>query len=306
MNSYAVQHLLRAWRRHWVLQAASVTVMTLVLVLLNFLFLGYSAFNKTIDQWGRGLEMIVYLKEGTPQATLDSFRGTLEKSGEFEQIQFTPKEEATKKFLSALGPESLDLLKDPKWSSPIPSSFELRLSGIIPVESRVQALSSWSAKIKGLEFIDDVFYGQGWVENFTHFLTSARGVLFVMWVLSLSVGLLIISNCIRLSFWQRKDEIEILELVGASTQFVRTPFLLEGAVLGAVASVLSLAISFGLHSALLSWMGKSWSFWLAFDQMQSLEVWAIGANIITAMAFGFLGAWNCVRKLNTGWSAAVG
>lgn len=305
MNSYAVQHLFRAWQRHWVLQAASVTVMTLVLVLLNLLFLGYSTFNKTIDQWGRGLEMIVYLKEGTPQTTLDSLQGQLEKSGDFEEIQFTPKEEATKKFLAALGPESLDLLKDPKWSSPIPSSLELRLSGAIPVNSRVHSLEAWSAKLKGLDFIDDVFYGQGWVENFTNFLTSARGVLALMWFLSLSVGLLIISNCIRLSFAQRKEEIEILELVGATTKFVRTPFLLEGAVLGAVASILSLIISFALHTALLAYLGKSWSFWLALEQSRSLEGWAVAANIVTAMAFGFLGAWNCVRKLNTGWSAAV-
>ncbi len=306
MNAYAIQHLLRAWQRHWVLQMASVTVMTLVLVLLNLLFLGYSTFNKTLDQWGRGLEMIVYLKEGIAPDAIDGLKADLEKSGEFERIQFTPKEEATKKFLSALGPESLDLLKDPKWSSPIPSSLELRLSGVIPVDLRVNALESWSAKLKGMEFIDDVFYGQGWVENFTHFLTSARGVLVVMWILSLSVGLLIISNCIRLSFWQRKEEIEILELVGATTRFVRTPFLIEGAFLGAIASVLSIVISFLLHSAILAYLGKSWSFWLAFDQMHSMEAWAVAANIVTAMAFGFFGAWNCVRKLNTGWSAAVG
>lgn len=306
MNNYSLQHLVRAWQRHWVLQAASVTVMTLVLVLLNFLFLGYSLFNKTIDQWGRGLEMIVYLKEGTASATVDGFRTELEKSSEFDQVQFTTKDEATKKFLSALGGESLELLKDPKWSSPIPSSFELRLSSAIPVDLRVKALENWSAKLKGLEFIDDVFYGQGWVENFTHFLNSARGVLALIWILSLSVGLLIVSNCIRLSFWQRKEEIEILELVGATTAFVRTPFLLEGAVLGVVASVLSLALSFALHAALLSWLGKSWSFWLALEQMPSLPLWAVAVNIITATAFGLLGAYNCVRKLNTGWSAAVG
>lgn len=306
MNGYAMKHLLRAWQRHWVLQVASITIMTLVLVLLNLLFLGYSTFNKTVDQWGRGLEMIVYLREGTAADTIDGLRVDLEKSGEFDQVRFTPKDEATQKFLSALGPESLDLLKDPKWSSPIPSSFELRLSGKIPVELRVNALASWSAKLKGMEFIDDVFYGQGWVENFTGFLMSARGFLIGMWILSLSVGFLIVSNCIRLSFWQRKEEIEILELVGATTRFVRMPFLIEGLFLGVVASIISLTVSVLLHSALIAYIGQSSSLWFAFNQMRFMEPWAVGANIFTAAAFGFLGAWNCVRKLNTGWSAAVG
>ncbi len=305
MNAYLFQHLFRAWRRHWVLQLASVTVMTLVLVLVNFLFLGYTAFNDTINQWGRGLEMIVYLKEGTTTEVLEKFRGLLASSGEFDQIQFTPKEEATKKFLTSLGPESLELLKDPKWSSPIPSSYELRLSHNIPINARVPALQLWSAKFKAMEYVDDVFYGQGWVENFTSFLTSARGVLAVIWLLSLSVGLLIISNCIRLSFWQRREEIEILELVGATSKFVRTPFLLEGAMLGAVSSVLSLVMSFGFHTLLLNWLAKTWTFWVALEAIPALDGWTIVVNLVTAMTFGLLGAWNCVRKINTGWSAAV-
>jgi cell division protein FtsX len=56
------QHLFRAWRKHWPLQFASISVMTMVLVLLNFLFLGVTTFNQMVDSWGRGLEMIVYVK----------------------------------------------------------------------------------------------------------------------------------------------------------------------------------------------------------------------------------------------------
>jgi cell division transport system permease protein len=221
-------------------------------------------------------------------------------------VQFTPKEEATKKFLSALGPESLELLKDPKWSSPIPSSFELRLSEDIPVKARVPALQMWSAKLKGVESIEDVFFGQGWIENFSTFIASARGVLIVIWLLSLSVGLLIVSNCIRLSFWQRRDEIEILELVGATTRFIRLPFLLEGLTLGVMASVISLSLSFAAHAALIHWLGSTWPFWTAIGEIRPMEGWAVGANIVTALIFGLTGAWNCVRRLNTGWSAAVG
>jgi cell division transport system permease protein len=305
VNSYLFQHLFRAWSRHWVLQLASVTVMTLVLVLLNFLFLGYTAFNDTIHQWGRGLEMVVYLKEGVTPETLDRFRADAGTAGQFESVEYIDKDQATKKFLTSLGGESLELLKDPKWSSPIPASFEMRLSQDIPVKARVPALQMWSAKFKGLEFVEDVFYGQGWIENFSAFITSARGVLAVMWLLSLSVGLLIISNCIRLSFWQRKEEIEILELVGATTSFVRTPFLFEGVMLGLVASVFSLIISFTFHSLMLGWLSQTWSFWASLGEISPMAGWTILANVITALVFGLLGAWNCVRKINTGWSAAV-
>ena len=306
MNSYVLrQHLARAWKKHWPLQLASVTVMSVVLLILNLLFLGFTAFNHTVAQWGRGMEMIVYVKEDAGEAGVTQLKQRLETSGDFAQIKFVSKIDATKKFLTALGPESLELMSDPKWSSPIPASFELSLSEKIPMSERLATLQGWSAQFKAFDLVEDVFYGQGWVENFSRFLRSLRGVVVLIWALSLSVGLLIVGNCIRLSFMQRRDEIAVLELVGATTSFIRTPFLVEGIVLGALASGLSLVLSFGLHSMLLMWLAQQWSFWVAFQQIPPLQGWYVAANLLTGVAFGALGAWNCVRKLNTGW-AAVG
>lgn len=299
------QHLFRAWQRHWPLQMASVTVMTVVLLIMNLMFLGFTTFNQMVGQWGRGLEMIVYMKEDAPSASVDQFRQTLESSGDFDKVQYIPKAEATKKFLTALGSESLELLSDPKWNSPIPASFELRLSEHIPMAERVPALQKWAAQIHGYDIIEDVFYGQGWIENFSRFLRSARGAVFLIWGLSLTVGLLIVSNCIRLSFLQRHDEIEVLELVGATSGFIRMPFLVEGITIGLAASCLSLTVSLAVHTLLLGWVGSKFDFWLALQQIAPMQPWYLAANILTGISFGALGAWNCVRKLNTGW-AAVG
>jgi cell division transport system permease protein len=305
MNTYVMkQHLSRAWRRHWPLQVASVTVMSAVLLILNLLFLAFSAFNQTVAQWSHGLEMIVYLKDGAGEDALMNLRRSVESSGDFGEVRFVSKTDATGKFLQALGPESLELMKDPQWKSPIPASFELRLSDRVPMEMRLASLEGWSARLKGLEWVEDVFYGQGWIENFSRFLRSVRGVVALTWLLSFGIGLLIVGNCIRLSFLQRRDEIAVLELVGATARFIRAPFLLEGLVLGVLASLVSLAVSFGLHSFLLLWLSQKWTFWVAFQQIPPLRGWYVLANLVTGAFFGVLGAWNCVRKLNTGWSAA--
>lgn len=299
------QHLFRAYARHWPLQFASISVMTMVLVILNFMFLGFSTFNQLVESWGRGMEMIVYVKEGISAHELAQLKKKIETSGEFEKVQFTSKPEATRKFLEALGPESAELLKDPKWSSPIPASFELQLSSRIPMERRLASLHGWSERLQDLQFVDEVFYGKGWVENFSRFLSGARGLVAWLWVLSLSVGLLIVGNCIRLSFLQRREEIEVLELVGATSRFIRVPFLIEGLILGLTASLLSLALSFGLNSLLLNWASDQMSFWIAMKEIPPLQPWYVAANISSGVMFGVVGAWNCVRKLNTGWSAAA-
>jgi len=297
-------HLYRVWSRHWALQVASVSVMTMVLMMLNALFLGYGMFNRTVDQWGRGLEMTVYLKDTATWAALQELDKQIRDSGSFDQIQQVNKAEATRKFLTALGGESLELLSDPKWSSPIPASYELRMVETSDADQRLNGLQAWSARFRGMEAVEDVFYGQGWIENFSRFLSGARVAVVLVWILGLSVGLLIVSNCIRLSFMQRVEEIEVLELVGATPSFIRAPFLLEGVALGVFASLLSLAISYGLHSALLAWLGQAWSFWFAFQDLSPLSWWAVAANIVSGIIFGAVGAWNCVRRLNTGWAAA--
>lgn len=300
------QHLFRAWRKHWALQVASVTVMSMVLMMLNFLFFGFDAFNSTVDQWGRGLEMTVYLKEGAPDAAVDSVKSEIEKSGAFDRVHLTGKADATKKFLSALGPESLELLNDPKWSSPIPASLDLQLSDAIATINRVRVMQDWSAKLKAFDVVDDVFYGQGWIENFSRFLMRARGLLAFFWLLAFAVGLLIVSNCIRLSFLQRRDEIEILELVGATARFIRLPFMIEGLVLGFVASVVSLVLSYGVHAVAIQGLSGQWGTWFTAGALRPMPVWAVALNLGAGLAFGAFGSWNCVRKLNTGWSAASG
>lgn len=299
-------HLFRVWKRHWALQIASVTVMTLVLMMLNFLLLGYSAFNKTMDQLGQRLEMTVYLKETINENSVSEVERKIRDSGDFDEVHYVGKSDATKRFLTALGPESLELLSDPKWSSPIPASLEIRLSERIATDRRLSTLQSWDARLRGFGAVEDVFYGQGWVENFSAFARSARGVVALFWLLCLCVGLLIVSNCIRLSFLQRRNEIEILELVGATSSFIRRPFLLEGLALGLVASILSLSVSYVLHQVILTWLGKIWNFWFVLQSLSPLQPSYLVLNFFTGLVFGGLGAWNCVRSLNTGWSAAAG
>jgi hypothetical protein len=60
-----------------------------------------------------------------------------------------------------------------------------------------------------------------------------------------------------------------------------------------------------MHSLLLAWLGEQMSFWSAIREIAPLEGWYIAANLCAGVSFGFLGAWNCVRRLNTGWSAAA-
>ncbi|ATP39100.1 cell division protein FtsX [Solibacillus sp. R5-41] len=93
-------------------------------------------------------------------------------------------------------------------------------------------------KIEGLEHTQSVKYGEGKIERLFSFLDIARNVGLVLIVGLLFTAMFLISNTIRITIIARKEEIEIMKLVGATNSFVRIPFVLEGMWLGLIGSII--------------------------------------------------------------------
>jgi len=115
---------------------------------------------------------------------------------------------------------------------------------------------------------------------------------------------LIIGNMIKASVEQKREEVEVLELVGATNSYIRWPYIIEGAVMGLASSLVALSISYGVYSFMSSrfsafisnwWMGNGISF---FGPLDIITVIAVGVGI------GVMGAWLNVLTINNGWSAA--
>src|SRR5690606_28708930 len=103
----------------------------------------------------------------------------------------------------------------------------------------------------------------------------------------------------------RQEEIAFLELVGATHSFVRRPFILEGLTLGLMASALSIVLSFLVHGMIRASLAEVGTGWIVTTNWPILSGWQLALNLGTGVLFGTLGAWVCVRRLNTGWSAAA-
>ena len=123
-------------------------------------------------------------------------------------------------------------------------------------------------------------------------------------LLTILMGLLVVGNSVRMSLSQRREEIEILELVGATSRWIRLPFIVEGAVTGFVASMLSIGVGYFLQVLLLNYVRGGLSFWSVSEELQPLGYMGWAVVVLIGMGFGTLGAYSCVRHLNSGWSAA--
>jgi len=150
-------------------------------------------------------------------------------------------------------PELREILENLK-SNPFPPSFEAVLKD---KTSRPSEILDFLTAMKKRRGIEDIQFNRDWVEKMQSMSRLTRAVGFFLGGILILASFLIISNVIKLNVLARRNEIEILRLVGATNTFIRIPFLLEGIALGIFGSLLSLALLFLLATLFPLYLGSS-------------------------------------------------
>ncbi len=120
--------------------------------------------------------------------------------------------------------------------NPLPASFEIQLEPEYRSPEGIEAVVDELGKLK---WVDDLQYGGEWVEKFSAFVNFMELTALLIGLFLAAATLFIISNTVRLTVYARKDEIEVMRLVGASELYVKTPFFIEGMVAGFVGGVVA-------------------------------------------------------------------
>jgi cell division transport system permease protein len=224
---------------------AVVTIGVSLVLVGSFALLAWNM-EELLRGFGDELRVTAYLEEGIPaerQRELATTAATVEGVAE---VRIVSKEEALERFRQGVGRggaflEGLD-------ENPLPASLEISLE---PASRSAEGMRMAVGSLAGLPGIDDVVSGQEWVEGYLRAIALVRGVGIGLGVILALAALLIVANTIRLAVLARRDELEILALVGASRTFVATPFLLEGAAQGAVGGLLALGVLAALFRLVL-------------------------------------------------------
>jgi cell division transport system permease protein len=186
---------------------------------------------------GDELRVTAYLEEGLAPARHEELAASARTVEGVEAVRIVSKEEALERFRSGVGRGGAYL--DGLDENPLPTSLEITLA---PGSRSSAGMRFVVSSLGGLPGIEDLSSGQEWVEGYLRAIALVRGVGIGLGVILVFAALLIVSNTIRLAVLARRDELEILALVGASRAFVTTPFLLEGAAQGAAGGLVALAL----------------------------------------------------------------
>ena len=113
----------------------------------------------------------------------------------------------------------------------------------------------------------------------------------------LVVSLLIISNTVKLAMYDRRDEIAIMKMVGATNGFIRLPFVVEGFTLGMMGAALAFGLEWVLYDALVQKIAEVDSLQLfAFVPFQQLLIPMVVTFLAAGLFVGIVGSWTSIRK----------
>ncbi|MBN8540563.1 MAG: ABC transporter permease [Deltaproteobacteria bacterium] len=294
----------RSWRQHIGMQIATLAVLTATFAVVLFMVTLTQNFKRVLAVWGENVQISVYLEDGLSEAAIQNLKSEFGARREVASVEYLSKEKAADLFRDQMASYAPDLMSDSEFSTPFPASINLKLKGDSTNETNVAKLEAIAAEILKHEGVEDVSYGQSWVRNYASFVKVIQNAGLAIGVILLLGSLFIIGNSIRALLSGRRDEIEILELIGATADFIRKPYVVEGAMLSTIAIVMALTLNGAIFSWQMSIMKKSLAFARIAQEFRYFTAVEALTIAVLAAALGALGAFITVRSMNDGWSAA--
>ncbi|HEY8123440.1 MAG TPA: ABC transporter permease [Myxococcota bacterium] len=190
-----------------------------------------------LARFGDELHVVAYLEPEIAPAKLDALMERALAQPGVETVAYVSSEEAAERFRRTQ-PERAALL-DGLDENPLPASVELRLA---PDQRSGEAVRAVSETLAALPGVAEIGSGNEWIEGYAQAVALIRSIGVAIGTVLALATLLIVANTIRLSIYARRDEIEILRLVGASRSYVAAPFLLEGLIEGLAGGVMGLVL----------------------------------------------------------------
>ncbi|RAP34110.1 hypothetical protein DID75_00610 [Candidatus Marinamargulisbacteria bacterium SCGC AG-410-N11] len=240
MNSlfFYISEAVIGMKRSIVMMLISVITITISLFIFGVFLLISLNLNNIANSINSNLEIKVFLKETVTKTERSKFKQAILKLDHVKKVNYTSKNIAWKKFVKEYPHLNLDNLFE---NSPLPNSFTIGLDNnqyILNVVSNLKTFKSW---------VEKVSYGGIIAERMQKFSYYIKILGLILVIILTIATLFIVVNTIRLTIINRQNEINIMQLVGATNNFIKGPFIIEGiliGILGSLGAVIFLKIAY--------------------------------------------------------------
>lgn len=297
---------MRELRQRFLLRLTTFITLTACFTLLTAGSLGLLNLVNVLSYWGEEIQITAYLSSEIAPSQIEALKERLKSDPRVAKVELVSQEEALQDFSHQMASYAPDLAKDQELLSLIPASLQISLKGRMGEPATSSEIDAVAKDLRGYQGIEEVRYGQEWVEKYGAFLILIRRGLFVLGLIVALAALLVVGNAVRASVESRRSEVEVLELVGATSWMIRRPFLMEGAALGFLSICMSLILSSFGFLFMKSLFRNELQFFQLSSQLEFLGPLQVAAFLVFGVGMGALASYLCVRRVNNGFAASGG
>lgn len=221
-------------RRSGLLSTATIA---LALFVLGAFLLVTANLQRLAAEWSSVAELSVYLSDGITAPERQAIEASLTPGEIVASREYVSKADALARFKQTFSDlaSTVGTLGD----NPLPASYEVRLRAQTGAGAPVDNLAE---RLRTMPGVADVRYDRQWLSRLVSAVAVVRGVGLALGLLLTAAAALTVANVVRLALYARRDELEIMELVGAPNAFVHGPFVMEGVLQGGIGALLALAL----------------------------------------------------------------
>jgi cell division transport system permease protein len=268
---------------------------TLTIALALFVLGGFLVVTANLErlgsEWSNTAELSVYLKDDVTPAERRAVEALLAPGDLVAAHEYVSKADALARFKQTFG--DLAAAVDGVGGNPLPASLEVRLKPGPGASSGVDSLAS---RLRQMAGVADVRYDRQWLTRVLSAINVIRGIGFVLGSVLVIAAALTVANVVRLALYARRDELDIMNLVGAPQAYVRGPFVMEGVLQGGIGALVALLALGGAFLALRGRYLVPLASALNVSSIHFLPVELCVLLVAGGMAVGCLGglvaAWN--------------
>jgi cell division transport system permease protein len=247
--SHALKEAVSAFGRAPLLTGLSALMVCLALLVLGLFSLVTHNLRNALTTIEERVEVVAYLREDARPVDLEAAVQTLRTLQGVEGVSYVSKGDALERATREL-PEIAEVSADLE-VNPFPASLEV---SFLPGSRTRDAVERVAEAAAELPVVEDVRYGQEWLERLFSLRRVGAAAAFTLGGVFAVVAALIIGAAVRIAIFARREEIYVMQLVGATNGFIRRPFLLEGAITGLLGGLMALALTWGTHRVVLRFL----------------------------------------------------
>lgn len=291
---YSMRQGVKNIRRNKMFSIASIATMAACIFLFGLFYSIVINFNYIVNKAEEGVAITVFFKEDATQSQKDKVGEDLKNADGVLKVNYISADEAWDKFKDDYFGESGDLAEGFKSDNPLANSdnYEVYMSDV----SKQKDVVSYAESLDGVRKVnksDVVAKTLTSVNKLVGYVSAA------IIVILLIVSVFLISNTVTMGVTVRREEIAIMKYIGAKDGFVRSPFVIEGLLIGVIGAVLPLILLYFLYSKVIEYIMVKFSLLNNIvDFLPVMQVYKtlLPVGLALGVGIGFLGSFVTIRK----------